>query len=169
MYIDKWWGTLVGGTDDSLSLIDFFTEHKNETLKLSDVLEALGMDKYLGVQPLYDSTDTALQFDSKAGFEVDFQISIDPIIDLSCLLVEQIQKGKIFLSALDGGQEEGNFIIIDIDQTPLTLLIDELSEFHENFENYDLASFVPEEDMEELAGACAEISDELKDYLNSMG
>lgn len=168
MYIDKWWEDTVGDSDDTMSLIDFLEEHKNESLTLSQVLEDLGMDKYLGNQFLYDSTDTPLQFESKEGFEVDFQISIDPIIDLSALVLEQIQRGKIFLSALHGGQEDGDYVIIDTEQDALTLLINELTEFHQNPEKYDLASFIPEEDMEALSVACSEIEEELSEYVSSM-
>ena len=38
MYIKKYWGNFIGGSDDSLNLVAFFEDQKKEEIPLSEIL-----------------------------------------------------------------------------------------------------------------------------------
>ena len=62
MYIKKYWGTFIGGSDDSLNLVAFLKDQNKEEIPLSEIFAKIGLDKqnwdfrqtveYLGVYTL---------------------------------------------------------------------------------------------------------------------
>lgn len=170
MYISKWWGNMVGDTDDSLCLIDYFEFKKDNHVSLSAILHDLMLDKYLGEATLQESKDMCFVINTPDGqcMEANFDISIDPVIDLCALLVEQIHSGTISTIELVPSSEHPVVFSIGMEKEPLKLLIDELAHFSQNPLLYDLAEMVPEEDMLELASMCTEIIEELRAYYNTL-
>lgn len=165
-YISKWWGNMVGDTDDSLCLIDYFELKKCNRISLSTILHELMLDKYLREATLQESKDMhfVINFPDGQCMEANFDISIDPVIDLCALLVEQIHSGTISTIELDPSSKHPVVFSIEIEKEHLKLLIDELTHFSQNPLSYDLAEMVPEDDMLELAGMCREIVEELNAY-----
>ena len=45
MYIDKYWGNYIGGSDDSLNLVAFLEDQKKEEIPLSEIFSKIGLDK----------------------------------------------------------------------------------------------------------------------------
>ena len=45
MYIKKYWGNFIGGSDDSLNLVAFLEDQKKEEIPLSEVFAKIGLDK----------------------------------------------------------------------------------------------------------------------------
>ena len=45
MYIDKYWGNFIGGSDDSLNLVAFLEDQKKEEIPLSEIFAKIGLDK----------------------------------------------------------------------------------------------------------------------------
>ena len=45
MYIDKYWGNYIGGSDDSLNLVEFLTDQKKDEISLSEIFAGIGLDK----------------------------------------------------------------------------------------------------------------------------
>ena len=45
MYIDKYWQNYIGGTDDSLNLIDFLEDQQKEEITLNEIFSKIGLDK----------------------------------------------------------------------------------------------------------------------------
>ena len=45
MYIEKYWGNYIGGTDDSLTLLDYFIHKQKAEIPLSEIFEDTGLDK----------------------------------------------------------------------------------------------------------------------------
>ena len=37
MYIDKYWGNYIGGSDDSLNLVEFLVDKKEDEISLSEI------------------------------------------------------------------------------------------------------------------------------------
>ena len=45
MYIDKYWGNYIGGTDDSLTLLDYLTDKQKSEIPLSEIFADTGLYK----------------------------------------------------------------------------------------------------------------------------
>ena len=45
MYIKKYWGNFIGGSDDSLNLMAFLEDQKQEEIPLSEIFAKIGLDK----------------------------------------------------------------------------------------------------------------------------
>ena len=45
MYIKKYWGNFIGGSDDSLNLVAFLVDQKKEEIPLSEIFAKSGLDK----------------------------------------------------------------------------------------------------------------------------
>lgn len=45
MYIEKYWGSYIGGSDDSLTLLDYLIDKQKEEITLSEIFSDTGLDK----------------------------------------------------------------------------------------------------------------------------
>ena len=45
MYIKKYWGNYIGGSDDSLNLVEFLADQNKEEITLSEIFAKIGLDK----------------------------------------------------------------------------------------------------------------------------
>ena len=43
MYIKKYWGNFIGGSDDSLNLVAFLENQKKEEIPLSEIFAKIGV------------------------------------------------------------------------------------------------------------------------------
>lgn len=170
MYISKWWGNMIGGSDDSLCLVDYFEYRAFSLVPLSTVLHELMLDQYLGKTTLQESKEMffVITYPDGRSMEVDFDISIDPVIDLCALLVEQIHSGSICTLDLVPSSKEPVTFKIALEKQPLKMLLDELTLFCREPLSYDLAEMVPEDHMMELAEMCQGIADELNAYYQTI-
>jgi hypothetical protein len=170
MYISKWWGNLVGGSDDALALVDYFESRDLERFTLREILRDLSLDKYLGKTTLRESKDLSfpVEFPDGQSFENSFMISIDPVIDLCAVLLECARSGRVHTRDLFPSSKRPVVFGVDMEKEPLKLLLDELALFCSEPLSYDLAELVPESDMLELADACREIESELQAVMDSL-
>ena len=69
MYIKKYWGNFIGGSDDSLNLVSFLEDQKKEEIALSEIFAKIGLDKQN-----WDFRQTVgyLEFTHSNGVEMDF-------------------------------------------------------------------------------------------------
>ena len=44
MYITKYWGSFIGGSDDSLNLVAFLEDQKKKEIPLSEIFAKIGLD-----------------------------------------------------------------------------------------------------------------------------
>ncbi len=74
MYIKKYWGNFIGGSDDSLNLVAFLEDQKKEEIPLSEIFAKIGLDKQN-----WDFRQTVeyLEFTHSDGVEMDFHFAID--------------------------------------------------------------------------------------------
>lgn len=45
MYIEKYWGDFIGGSDDSLNLVAFLEDCRKEEITLNEIFIKIGLDK----------------------------------------------------------------------------------------------------------------------------
>ena len=98
MYIDKYWGNFIGGSDDSLNLVAFLEDLKKEEIPLSEIFTKIGLDKQN-----WDFRQTVeyLEFTHSNGVEMDFHFAIDVVTDLAAILLECSVSGGVNLHDLD--------------------------------------------------------------------
>jgi hypothetical protein len=170
MYIAKWWGRLIGGSDDALTLVDYFESRKRRRFALREILRDLSLDKYLGKTTLRESKDLSFSVELPDGRTLvkSFMISIDPVIDLCAILLECAHSGSVDTGELFPSSKQPLVFGVDMEKKALKLLLDELALFCEAPMRYDLAALVPESDMSELADACREIEGELRAFMDSL-
>ncbi|WP_313637181.1 imm68 putative immunity domain-containing protein [Paenibacillus sp. FSL K6-0276] len=161
MYISKWWGELIGGSDDSLALIDYLEQLDLTDVTLNQILKDLGFDVLLSEGDLENGGNIGFDMRSANGmFRVELDIACGTLIDLSAIVLESRKSGYVDLHDLDEARQPCK-LYIDASEEKRTLLRDELNKFSRNPLSYDLAELVPTDDMRELAEKAKMIADEL--------
>ncbi|UKS29587.1 imm68 putative immunity domain-containing protein [Paenibacillus sp. HWE-109] len=161
MYISQWWGDLIGGSDDSLALIDYLEQLDSKNVTLNQILKDLGFDILLSEGDLRNGGN--IGFDRKSAtamFRVELDIACGVLIDLSAIVLESLKSGYVDLHDLDEARQPCK-LYIDASEENRNLLRDELNKFSRNPLSYDLAELVPTDDMRELAEKAKMIADEL--------
>ena len=98
MYIKKYWGNFIGGSDDSLNLVAFLEDQKKEEIPLSEIFAKIGLDKQ---NWNFHQTVEYLEFTHSDGVEMDFHFAIDVVTDLAAILLECSVSGSVNLQDLD--------------------------------------------------------------------
>lgn len=158
MYITgRYWGEYLGGTDDSLTLLEYLAGKGKEELSVKEVFADFGLDTSLED---FRRPKTPLVYENDEGWEMEIHYAIDLITDLAALVLECGKNGS-----LDTAELEMNTRLSAIRLTAapeeLDLMDRVLRDFAEDPLAYDLCEMVPEEDMREMAALCGELRREL--------
>lgn len=153
MYIEKYWGDYIGGTDDSLTLLEYLVSKKKTEISLSEIFADTGLDKLN-----WNFRNTRLELGY--GEEYPFYYAIDLVTDLAALMLECKINGGVSLMQLLNGRE-GPVVCITSTQDEKTAISKALTDFAENPLAYDLNEMVPDDDMREMAQVCENLCKEL--------
>lgn len=158
MYIEKYWGDYIGGTDDSLTLVEYLSNKQKEEISLEEIISDTGLDK---LQDNFQNADSLLV--PIDGLEREFYYAIDLITDLAALLLECKISGSVNLCDLYGDNLETAAPNIHITATPKEheLINKALMDFAAAPLSYNLSEMVPKEDMIEMAAVCEKLRKEL--------
>lgn len=69
MYIEKYWGNYIGGTDDSLTLLDYLMDKQKSEISLSEIFADIGLDK---LNWDFHRTEAELEYSGQDGGEYVF-------------------------------------------------------------------------------------------------
>ena len=158
MYIKKYWGNYIGGTDDSLNLIAFLADQKQEEIPLSHIFARIGLDKQNWD---FHQTVEYLVFTCSDGLEMDFHFAIDLVTDLAAILLECSVSGAVDLHDLDEYITPSRLIRVTATPEEHAAMNRALSDFVRDPLSYDLHELVPEEDMLAMAEDCENLRQEL--------
>lgn len=104
MYIEKYWYNYIGGTDDSLTLVDYiYDKGKNEIL-LSEIFSDTGLSKL----SWNFRTSSNLEYIDSQGKCHDFYYAIDLVTDLAALILESKKSGGFIITTLIISKKPGN-------------------------------------------------------------
>ena len=162
MYIaDKYWDNYIGGTDDSMTLVEYLADKHKEEISLGEIFSDTGLDKLNGDFRQHEEPLTAVL--ANAELEVEFYYAIDLVTDLAALLLECKVNGSVNLCELFGSGLEAPVPDVRITATPEEhdLINRTLMDFISAPLTYDLSEMCPEEDMLEMAEVCKELRSEL--------
>lgn len=158
MYIaEKYWDDYIGGTDDSLTLVEYLAEKQKGEIPLQEIFSDFGLDKLQGD---FREPEIPLVFENAEGFEIDIHYAIALITDLAAILLECKVNGRVDV------QELAEFLpnqSIRITATPEEheLINKALADFVADPLAYDLCEMVPNEEMLEMAAICEDLRKEL--------
>lgn len=157
MYIEKYWGNYIGGTDDSLTLLQYLMETQQNEISLHEIFVDTGLDK---LNWDFRKTDPVLDFKSKSGMECEFYYAIDLVTDLAALMLECHVNGSVSLGEL-WEDADGHMIRITSSQEENNAMDKALADFAKDPLAYDLHEMVPDEDMQKMALVCENLRKEL--------
>ena len=148
MYIKKYWGNFIGGSDDSLNLVAFLEDQKKEELPLSEIFAKIGLDKQN-----WDFRQTVeyLEFTHSDGVEMDFHFAIDVVTDLAAILLECSVSGSVNLQDLDEYNTPARRIRITATPEEHDAMNKSLADFAQNPLEYDLSEMMDNEEIQEMA------------------
>ena len=161
MYIeDKYWNNYIGGTDDSLTLVEYLARKQKEEISVGEIFEDFELDT---LNNNFKNQETSLLFVISTEY-MEICYAIDLITDLAALLLECKINRTVNLCVLYGGDFEECYIPdICITATPKEheLINKVLMDFASAPLTYDLNEMVPEKDMLEMAVVCENLRKEL--------
>lgn len=158
MYIEKYWGNYIGGTDDSLTLLDYLIDKQKEEILLSEIFSDTGLDK---LNWNFRKTETCLNYKDQGGGVHEFYYAIDLVTDLAALILECSMNGSVSAGRLLNDEDGHNVRIISTQEEK-----DEMDKVLADFVKaplaYDLHEMVPDEEMREMALDCENLRKELR-------
>ena len=148
MYIKKYWDSYIGGSDDSLTLVEFLVDQKKEEVPLGEIFAKIGLDKQN-----WDFRQTVeyLEFTHSSGVEKDFHFAIDVVTDLAAILLECSVSGSVNLQDLDEYNTPSRRIRITATPEEHDAMNKALADFAQNPLEYDLSEMMDDEEIQEMA------------------
>lgn len=157
MYIEKYWGNSIGGTDDSLTLLDYLLDKRKNEISLSEIFADTGLSK---LNWDFRKTKPELEYESQDGGRHEFYYAIDLVTDLAALMLECHVNGSVSLGELMN-DEASHIISIISTQEERNSMCKALADYYADPLVYDLHEMVPDDEMIELARDCENIREEL--------
>ena len=148
MYIKKYWGNFIGGSDDSLNLVAFLEDQKKEEIPLSEIFAKIGLDKQN-----WDFRQTVeyLEFTHSDGVEMDFHFAIDVVTDLAAILLECSISGSVNLQDLDEYSTPSRRIRITATPEEHDAMNKSLADFVHAPLEYDISEMMGEDEITDMA------------------
>ena len=148
MYIKKYWGNFIGGSDDSLNLVAFLEDQKKEEIPLSEIFAKIGLDKQN-----WDFRQTVeyLEFTHSDGVEMDFHFAIDVVTDLAAILLECSVSGSVNLHDLDEYNTPSRRIRITATPEEHDAMNKALADFVHAPLEYDISEMMGEDEITDMA------------------
>lgn len=153
MYIGKYWDNYIGGSDDSLTLLEYLAGKEKEEISLQEIFEDSGLDQMNG--GFQQTEEIALPVE---GFDADICNTISLIVDLAALLLECKMSGSVNLEDFDA---DGGEICITATPEDHEMMNKALADFVAAPLDYDLSEMMDEEEMQEMAALCEDMRKEL--------
>ena len=155
MYIEKYWENYVGGSDDSLTLLEYLEGKETKKITVEAIFEETGLNNLSS----FRNTDCPLEL-LIDGFEAEIHYAITLITDLATLLLECKVNGSVNISDL---LDDDMDCVISITATERMheLINKALMDFAAEPQAYDLCEMVGEEEIVEMSQVCEEIRKEL--------
>ena len=152
MYItESYWGEYMGGTDDSLTLLEYLAAKGREEIPVGEIFADFGLDTAQGDF----RSHTPLVYTNSEGWEMEIHCAIDLLTDLAALLLECDKNGGLDTQELEMDTH------LPALRRERALLVEALRDFADHPLDYDLGEMVPEEEMREMAALCGELQKEL--------
>ncbi len=157
MYIEKYWGDYIGGSDDSLTLLEYLAGKEKEEISLKEILADSGLDK--AQDDLQHVEGLCLCVD---GFEAEICYGISLITDLAALLLECRVNGTVNMGELlENEFDPDSNLCITATEKEHELMNQALTDFAATPTSYNLSEMMDEDELQEMAEVCEQLRREL--------
>lgn len=169
LFIKRMWGkknnegNYIGGTEDTLLLIDYFGKQTESKLLLRKVLSDIHLDVLLE-KGFVGNGD--VYFAETEPHNTYFDFAINVVIDLSAILLENLKSSVVDMNLLDEDKKYSNKFTISTSKEDVKLLKKTLDKFIVAPQDYELAEPLSEKDWQKLIADCIVISNSLSEYIN---
>lgn len=169
LFIKKLWSkkydkdNYIGGTEDTLLLIDYFGKQRESKLLLHKILFDIHLDTLLE-KGFVGNGDVF--FAETESHNTYFDYAINVVIDLSAILLESLKSSLVDMNLLDGDRKYSNKFTISASQEDVKLLIKALDKFIVAPQDYELTKPLSEKSFQKLIADCKKISNSLSVYIN---
>lgn len=169
LFIKKLWGkkyskdNYIGGTEDTLLLIDYFGKQTESKLSLHKILFDIHL--YILLEKGFVGNGD-VYFTETEPHNTYFDTAINVVIDLSAILLENLKNSLVDMNLLDGDRKYSNKFTISTSQEDVRLLIKALDKFIVAPQDYELTEPLSEKSFQKLIADCKEISNSLNEYIN---
>ena len=164
-FIDKWWWNYFGGTDDSITLMDYFQKDDITDYPLSKIFDDFNLQSQIDFGNARDTKDIHFFDDDNIHYHHIIFV-IDLITNLIVITLESLHNKVVNIKDLHSCSKSNKIFTIIITSKEWDYMMFVLDDFIENAIKYDLAELCPKEDMIEMSEHCKEIKEELKKYRN---
>ena len=148
MYIKKYWGNFIGGSDDSLNLVAFLEDQKQEEIPLSEIFAKIGLDKQNWD---FHQTVEYLEFTHSNGVEMDFHFASDVVTDLAAILLECSVSGSVNLQDLDEYNTPARRIRITATPEEYDAMNKAMADFVQDPLSYDISEMMGKDEITDMA------------------
>ena len=149
MYIEQYWGNYIGGSDDSLTLMEYLASKPLE-LTVGEIFSDIGFSGNAQTESLSVEMD---------GFDVDFQSVICVIADLAALLLECKINGSVDLGEL--WEELDGALTLTATVEEHDMINAALKGFAESPMDHDISEMMDEDELQEMVEQCSALRQEL--------
>ncbi len=149
MYIEKYWGDYIGGSDDSMTLMEYLAAKPLE-LTVGEIFSDIGFSGDAKTESLSVEID---------GFEVEFQSAISVIADLAALLLECKENGGVDLGEL--WEELDGRLVLTATAEECDIINAALAEFVQSPMDHDISEMMDEDELQEMAELFESLRQEL--------
>lgn len=149
MYIEKYWGDYIGGSDDSMTLMEYLAAKPSE-LTVGEIFSDVGFSGNAQTESLSVEID---------GFEAEFQSAVSVIADLAALLLECKVNGSVDLGEL-WEELEGN-LTLTATSAEHDIINAALKDFAQSPMDYDISEMMDEDEVQEMAELFESLRQEL--------
>lgn len=156
MYIEKYWGECVGGSDDALSFMDYLEQKNQSEISVKEIFEDLGLDTMEGN---FRQSEEPIVFEL-GGLEAEIYYAIEVVTTLAALILECKKTGYINLAEIGNASEDMNVKITYTD-AELNVIKNALADYVENANEYDIAEMMDEDELDEIVEGCDMLRKEL--------
>ena len=157
LYIDKFSGDFLFGTDDSMTLIDYLSDKGKEELSLEEIFADFGLDKLQWEFKDADSLSVCIE-----DLEVDIQYAIDIVMNLAALLLECKVNGSVSLNELCYDEfDPSERVCITATKKEHHFMNQALKDFVAKPLSYNLSEMMEEDELLAMAAVCEELRKEL--------
>ncbi|MDR0441372.1 MAG: hypothetical protein LBI59_10420 [Candidatus Accumulibacter sp.] len=162
MYIDKWWGRFIGGTDDALLLADYLGDKAGAPVSLKEILDDLHLRAPLA-GGLKGDADPYFIAGTQRSLEPHFDLVEDVVTDLAAIVLECVKNGGVELGDLFKSRQGQGRVEITVSGCPeaLQLLVNGLEAFIADPAGFVISEFLNEKELAEFVADCREICGEL--------
>lgn len=165
MYIEKYWGSYFGGTDDSLTLLDYFQKDNETIYPLSKIFKDFNVYQQMTERGNFKNTIEQLRYYDADGVHYhEIYMVIDLITDLAVITLECLKNKTVELKLLLESDKENKTIELQPTQPEFNCILDVLRDFIVSYAEYDLAELCGEDELQKMTSQCKEILKELENH-----